>query len=577
MPLVRAADGTWQTEFDAKPYDLLMFFFKDEQARIDNNRGEYWDIPICREGEPDEVSVSERASTYDGRLIAPGIQRAPDLARAIDILKDDLQRRPDDYMLYFSLWDDELKMEGESSAAYEQVSRELDAFITAHGTEPEALEEISGFIGPEQQKLAVSVVKRYRQAAEALPQKASAVKGKAGTAVPRDERFLANMQRAVSDILAELDYWPASWEKDPRKQSELLLAFAAKYPDSFRAGEAYAHAFRDEKEINDIAGAEAVFDKWVAFDPNNPDPLGVMAHFYIDHKLKLDRAVKLLDTAQPLVTKGRSAPVKSIAFSELTPGLPGSAGKTEFLRGQANLLLNNLPAARADLEVAAKAMPEKPDVLYTLGQVREKMGDNTQALDAYLAAASAAYQESPAPREAYERLFLAQKLGTKDDADQRLFARIAANARKAAAQYTPTPLDRPAPKFAFTDLAGNRFDNEAAQGKPTVLSFWSVWCAPCVPELPAIQDFQRQHPDVNLLAVAIGIKPEDVKAYLSSHKLNTLRVAIRNGWPEEFGVNQVPTTVVMDRSGRVQFVHVGQLSNVAAILDKDLDELRQPN
>lgn len=42
-------------------------------------------------------------------------------------------------------------------------------------------------------------------------------------------------------------------------------------------------------------------------------------------------------------------------------------------------------------------------------------------------------------------------------------------------------------------------------------------------------------------------------------------------------MNQVPTTIVMDRFGHVQFVHVGQLSDVAAILGKDLDELGTPN
>ena len=61
------------------------------------------------------------------------------------------------------------------------------------------------------------------------------------------------------------------------------------------------------------------------------------------------------------------------------------------------------------------------------------------------------------------------------------------------------------------------------------------------------QDFHRQPPDVNLLTVAIGNTPEDMKAaLLSSRKLNSLHVAIRKDWPQEFGVNQVPTTIVME-------------------------------
>jgi tetratricopeptide (TPR) repeat protein len=137
------------------------------------------------------------------------------------------------------------------------------------------------------------------------------------------------------------------------------------------------------------------------------------------------------------------------------------------------LLLDDLPHARADLEAAAQATPDDPKALYALGEIREKMGDSAKALEAYLAAASAPYQESSSPRDAYERLFIAQKLGTAQDAEQKILERVAQNSNRAAALYTPIPFNRPAPKFLFTDLEGKPFDNQAAKGKPTLLTFWS--------------------------------------------------------------------------------------------------------
>jgi hypothetical protein len=97
------------------------------------------------------------------------------------------------------------------------------------------------------------------------------------------------------------------------------------------------------------------------------------------------------------------------------------------------------------------------------------MGNSAQALKAYLAAASAPYQESRAPREAYDRLFQAQKLGTNQDAEQRILAEAAGTARRTAAQYTPVAINRPAPKFTFADLVGKRFDNQKAS-LPSLLS-----------------------------------------------------------------------------------------------------------
>lgn len=548
IPMTRTAGGTWQAEYTPKRNFLpgyAIFFLEDEKNTIDNHGGQYWEILNCYRGEPDAFSVGAQASTYEGRLLAPGIQRAPDLARALDILRDDLKRYPDHYRQDdYSIWTYELRLGAESPSAYEQVGREVDAFITDHGNDPLAMRQLAAFIGPHQQKLPSSVVQRFRQAAAELP-------GMGG----------------ADQINSGLDYWLFSSEVDGQKKAQGYLAFAAKYPHSYTSN-AYWGALDCEIQMKDVSGAESVFEKLAALDRENLNPLLRMAQFYIDQKIKPDRAVKLLDAAEEILLKTQSRYASDLFQSE--------RGRIESLRGQAYLMLGDLPHARSDLEAAAQASPDGPKVLFALGEVCEKMGDIAPALEAYLAAASAPYQESGASREAYERLFVAQHLGTKDDADQRLFARIAANTRGVAAQYTPIPVDRPAPKFAFTDLAGKRFHDQAAKGKPTVLTFWAVWCAPCVAELPALQEFQKQHPGANLLAVEIGNKPEEVKSFLSTHNLDTLRVAVEQHMPLEFGASAFPNTFVIDRFGQIQFVHAGRLPDVGAILGKDLEALPAP-
>jgi Tfp pilus assembly protein PilF len=411
--------------------------------------------------------VIAQAATYEGRLLAPGIQRAPNLARALDILTS-LEKAPDCYAFYNSLWRYELKLADGSPAAYEQVGKELDAFLDAHGDYSYALHQVVDFVALEQQKLPPGVVARFRDAVKALPRAPEIIMhDRTGRTyrIPRDAVApdrIEGIEREASDILAELDYWSVSLQQgDVQKMAKDYLAFAAKYPDSSRAGEAYGCAFDCEKELNDIAGAEAVFEKWAALDPENPYPLLAMAQFYIDLNTKLDRAVKLLDAAATLYLKSQ-APSAKRHFSK-------EPGKLEFLRGQAQLLLNDLPAACADLEAAVEITPNSPAVLYALGEVREKMGNSAQALKAYLAAASAPYQESRAPREAYDRLFQAQKLGTNQDAEQRILAEAAGTARRTAAQYTPVAINRPAPKFTFADLVGKRFDNQKAS-LPSLLS-----------------------------------------------------------------------------------------------------------
>ena len=95
--------------------------------------------------------------------------------------------------------------------------------------------------------------------------------------------------------------------------------------------------------------------------------------------------------------------------------------------------------------------------------------------------------------------------------------------------------------------------------------------------MTALEKFQELHPGVNFLAVDIAGKTEEAASFLAAHHLEALRVAVSNGWPQEFGVIGTPATVVIDRFGQIQFVHSGQLSDVEGILGKDLEALPAAN
>jgi peroxiredoxin len=51
--------------------------------------------------------------------------------------------------------------------------------------------------------------------------------------------------------------------------------------------------------------------------------------------------------------------------------------------------------------------------------------------------------------------------------------------------------------------------------------------------------------------------------------LNALHVAVSDALKRELGDSGVPTTFVVDRKGRIRFVH-NDLPDVMAILEKDL-------
>jgi thiol-disulfide isomerase/thioredoxin len=456
-----------------------------------------------------------------------------------------LQAHPQAANDYPFLFDLEWKKAGDTSA----IASELDAFLNTHASNFPALLDVAGFVSGHQRMLSPKIVERFRKAVAALP----------GIA-PRT-------QQNVTRILADFDFQAINPDAttDPHKRAELYLNFATTHPASTNTFGAYELAFRSLATTGDTAGLESIFEKWNTIHPPEVQPLLEMAQFYIDHKTKPARALELLNAAEKIYTESES-PSSHQHFHR-------DPGQLESLRGQAHLLLHDLPAARADFEAAWKAAGDKPEFALALGQVCEQTGDNQRALEAYLEGAATPYQKDSANGDAYQRLFIAQHLGSKHDAEQNIAKQAAQRAAATAAEYTPHPLNRPAPQFAFTDLAGKRIDNQAAQGKPAVITFWGIWCPPCIAELPAIADFQKRHPAANLLAVEIGDQPEKVKAFLAARNLTPLHTAVQSDWPENFGVAAAPMSVVLDRFGQIQFVHAGLLADVEAILGKDLSAL----
>jgi thiol-disulfide isomerase/thioredoxin len=49
--------------------------------------------------------------------------------------------------------------------------------------------------------------------------------------------------------------------------------------------------------------------------------------------------------------------------------------------------------------------------------------------------------------------------------------------------------------------------------KTYIINFWAMWCAPCVAELPILQGYANDHPDVELLLVSLDF-PKDIETKL---------------------------------------------------------------
>ena len=134
------------------------------------------------------------------------------------------------------------------------------------------------------------------------------------------------------------------------------------------------------------------------------------------------------------------------------------------------------------------------------------------------------------------------------------------------------PLEnRQAPAFTLKDTNGKKVSLSDYKGKAVVLDFWATWCAPCKIEIPWLQKLHDQYASQGL--VVLGISEDDLdledKAALFKQKQEIAESASKLGitYPVLFddanvakpygGVDALPTTFYVDRSGKVVAATIG--------------------
>ena len=94
------------------------------------------------------------------------------------------------------------------------------------------------------------------------------------------------------------------------------------------------------------------------------------------------------------------------------------------------------------------------------------------------------------------------------------------------------------------------------RGRPLVLNFWATWCAPCVREMPALEQFHRtQTKGVQVAGIALD-SAAPVSAFLQQHPVSFaigLAGIEGTGLLRQLGNEQglLPYTLVFDAGGHI--------------------------
>ncbi len=114
-------------------------------------------------------------------------------------------------------------------------------------------------------------------------------------------------------------------------------------------------------------------------------------------------------------------------------------------------------------------------------------------------------------------------------------------------------------------------------GRVVVIDVWATWCAPCREWLPELQALADDYVPRGVEVLTLHADPDARGARVFMNRIGvTLPVlletpdgAARRAW----GYDEIPTTIVLDRVGRVVFEHAGYDGSVSSELRAELDVL----
>ncbi|HEX5430675.1 MAG TPA: TlpA disulfide reductase family protein [Bryobacteraceae bacterium] len=122
-------------------------------------------------------------------------------------------------------------------------------------------------------------------------------------------------------------------------------------------------------------------------------------------------------------------------------------------------------------------------------------------------------------------------------------------------------------QFTITAVDGKKLQMSSLAGKVVVLDFWATWCVPCRAQHPLYEQVAKHFADrKDLVFLALNTDEDHtlVQPFLKDQKWNNA-VYFEDGMARFLNVDQIPTTILLDKSGKIasrmngflpdQFVH----------------------
>jgi thiol-disulfide isomerase/thioredoxin len=141
-----------------------------------------------------------------------------------------------------------------------------------------------------------------------------------------------------------------------------------------------------------------------------------------------------------------------------------------------------------------------------------------------------------------------------------------------------TPARVLAPDFTLHTLDAREMTLSSLKGKVVVLDFWATWCGPCREAIPHLIDLQRTYQEKGVEVIGMNVDKGDaetVRRFVKSMDIPYPITITPEEVSREYGVTGLPTTILIDKEGRIRQKLLGFNSEISKQITSTIVELTQ--
>lgn len=109
-----------------------------------------------------------------------------------------------------------------------------------------------------------------------------------------------------------------------------------------------------------------------------------------------------------------------------------------------------------------------------------------------------------------------------------------------------------APDFTLNDIYGKKITLSQFRGKVVILNFWSIFCGPCLAEMPSLNRIYLEFKDKGLVVIAVAEDPAEkpVRSYIEEKRIAfPVLMDKKKKVYSKYSLYGIPVTFLIDKKG----------------------------